>query len=288
MKGIVLAGGAGSRLYPMTEVITKQLLPVYDKPMIFYPLSVLMLAHIRDILVISTPTDLPLFKKLLGSGKQLGINISYQMQNEPRGIADAFRVGADFIGNDPAALVLGDNIYYGGSFSALLQEAVGQIASNGGAVIFPIPVEDPKRFGVAELNDDGSVKSLEEKPANPKSNMAVTGLYFYDNNAVRYAAQLQPSARGELEITDLNKMYLQKGMLSAKILGRGFVWFDSGTPRSLFEAAQFVSLMEMHRKFKIACVEEIAFNQGWIDASQLEKLANSINNSYGAYLNSLL
>ena len=282
MKGIILAGGAGTRLYPITQVVCKQLLPVYDKPMIHYPLSTLMLAGIREILIISTPQDLPRFEELLEDGSRLGLELSYKVQEEPRGLADAFRVGKEFIGNDPVCLVLGDNIFYGHGFPEMLKAAVSQEL---GATVFGYFVSDPKRYGVVEFDKSGKVISIEEKPQKPKSNYAVVGLYFYDNDVVRRAFELQPSARGELEITDLNRTYLDDGLLSVKLMGRGFAWLDTGTHGSLVDATLFVKTVEERQGLKIACIEEIAYRLGYISAKELEELAEPLMNSgYGEYL----
>lgn len=282
MKGIILAGGSGTRLYPLTMITSKQLLPVYDKPMIFYPLSTLMLAGIKDILIISTPVDLPNFIKLLGDGSQYGIRLSYKEQPSPDGLAQAFILGEEFIGDDDCAMILGDNIFYGNGFSKLLKEAA---ANKGRATVFGYHVQDPERFGVVEFDAEGKALSLEEKPLNPKSNYAVTGLYFYDNRVVNYAKSLKPSPRGELEITDLNRVYLEKGNLDVKLLGRGFAWLDTGTTDSLLEAAEFVALLEKRQDIKIAAIEEIAYQQGWITREQLQKSAEIYGKSpYGMYL----
>jgi glucose-1-phosphate thymidylyltransferase len=282
MKGIILAGGSGTRLFPLTLVTSKQLLPVYDKPMIYYPLSVLMLAGIRDILIISTPVDLPNFKRLLGDGSQFGINLSYAEQPSPDGLAQAFIIGEEFIGNDDCALILGDNIFYGNNFGKILKEAV---ENKGRATVFGYYVDDPERFGVVEFDDDGKVISIEEKPKNPKSNYAVTGLYFYDNRVVEYAKTLKPSARGELEITDLNKLYLEQGDLDVKLLGRGFAWLDTGTMDTLVEAAEFVRMIEKRQGIKIAALEEIAYINKWISKAQLLESANRYGKSpYGQHL----
>ena len=261
MKWIILAGGHGTRLHPITQVMCKQLLPVYDKPMIYYPLSTLMLAGIRDILVISTPADLPRFKTLLGSGSQLGIRFSYQVQHEPRGLADAFLVGEDFIANDPVCLVLGDNIFYGHGLTELLQQA----SAREGATIFGYAVKDPERYGVVETDGRGAAVSIEEKPERPRSNLAVVGLYFYDRDVVAIAKALRPSSRNELEITDVNRAYLEKGTLKVQVLGRGFAWLDTGTHESLVNATMFIKTVEDRQDLKIACIEEIAFKNGWID-----------------------
>ena len=282
MKGIILAGGAGTRLYPLTMVTSKQLLPIYDKPMIYYPLSTLMLAGIKDILIISTPVDLPNFERLLGNGNQFGINLSYAEQPSPDGLAQAFIIGADFIGSDDVALVLGDNIFYGNNFSRILKEAV---ENKNRATVFGYYVEDPERFGVVDFNDEGKVLSVEEKPENPKSNYAITGLYFYDNKVVEYAKNLKPSKRGELEITDLNRVYLEQGNLDVKLLGRGFAWLDTGTMDSLVDAADFVRMVEKRQGIKISALEEIAYNYGWIDKEQLLASAEKYGKSpYGMHL----
>ena len=286
MKGIILAGGSGTRLYPVTHVTSKQLLPVYDKPMIYYPLSTLMLAGIRDILIISTPQDTSRFAELLGDGRRWGIQFSYAVQPSPDGLAQAFLIGKDFIGNSPSALVLGDNIFYGQTLSLQLQRAA---ARQTGATVFAYQVNDPERYGVVEFNAEGRAISLEEKPQHPKSRFAVTGLYFYDNNVSAIAATLKPSARGELEITDLNRHYLEQGTLEVERMGRGMAWLDTGTHDSLFEAAMFIQTIERRQGVKIACPEEIAFRLGYIDAAELEALAHPIRKSgYGQYLLSLL
>ena len=285
-KGIILAGGSGTRLYPVTQSISKQLLPVYDKPMIYYPLSTLMLAGIQDILIISTPNDTPLFESLLGDGSQWGLNISYKVQPSPDGLAQAFILGETFIGNDLSALVLGDNIFYGHDFNELLLNAMTRDDS---ATVFAYHVNDPERYGVAEFNKNNKVMSLEEKPKNPKSNYAVTGLYFYDNNVVSMAKSLKPSARGELEITDLNRLYLEKDKLNVEIMGRGYAWLDTGTHDSLLEASQFIATLENRQGLKVSCPEEISYRRGWINASQLEKLAAPLSkNTYGQYLQRIL
>ena len=282
MKGIILAGGAGTRLYPLTRVTSKQLLAVYDKPMIFYPLSTLMLAGISDILIISTPMDLPNFERLLGDGRQLGLNLSYMVQHSPDGLAQAFIIGADFIGKDSCAMVLGDNIFYGNGFSRLLQVAA---AKHDGATVFGYYVDDPERFGVVEFDASGKAVSIEEKPKSPRSNYAVTGLYFYDNLCVEYAKSLKPSARGELEITDLNKIYLEKGNLEVCVLGRGYAWMDTGTIDSLMEASVFIISVEKRQSIKISAIEEIAYRMGFIDSGQLRTLAENYGKSpYGEYL----
>lgn len=284
MKGIVLAGGAGTRLYPLTMVTSKQLLPVYDKPMIYYPISTLMLAGIRDILIISTPEDTPRFQHLLGDGRQFGLSLSYKVQPSPDGLAQAFLLGEEFIGDDACAMVLGDNIFYGNGFSKLLKEAA-QNAENGRATVFGYHVEDPERFGIVEFDENGKVISVEEKPANPKSNYAITGLYFYDKDVVEYAKQVKPSDRGELEITTLNNIYLKKGRLDIKLLGRGFAWLDTGTMDSLVEAAAFVQMVEKRQGIKISALEEIAYKNGWIDKETLLKSAEKYGKSpYGVHL----
>jgi len=285
-KGIILAGGSGTRLHPATLSVSKQLLPVYDKPMIYYPLSTLLLAGIRDILVISTPQDTPRFEQLLGNGSQWGLNLSYAVQPSPDGLAQAFTIGANFIGSDPSALVLGDNIFYGHDFQSLLLNA-GRVEF--GASVFAYHVQDPERYGVAEFDTSGRVLSLEEKPKIPKSNYAVTGLYFYDNQVVDLARSLKPSARGELEITDLNNLYLQRAQLRVEIMGRGYAWLDTGTHDSLLDASQYIATMERRQGLKVACPEEICFRAGWIDAEQLERLAQPLlKNGYGQYLKNLL
>ena len=284
MKGIILAGGAGTRLYPLTMVTSKQLLPVYDKPMIYYPLSTLMLAGIQDILVISTPTDTPRFQQLLGDGSQFGISLQYAVQPSPDGLAQAFLIGEDFIGGEPCAMVLGDNIFYGNGFSAMLREAA-ENAENGLATIFGYFVNDPERFGIVEFDPNGQVLSVEEKPKNPKSNYCIPGLYFYDKRVCELAKQVKPSARGELEITTLNDMYLQDGTLRAKIMGRGFAWLDTGTMDSLIEAGSFVQMIERRQSIKIAALEEIAYHKGWISKEKLLESAERYGKSpYGEHL----
>jgi glucose-1-phosphate thymidylyltransferase len=286
MKGIILAGGSGTRLHPVTLSVSKQLLPVYDKPMVYYPLSTLMLAGIRDILVISTPRDLPLFQTLLGDGSRIGCRFSYAEQPWPAGLADAFRIGRDFIGDDSVALVLGDNIFYGEGLPRQLAEAA---ALESGAVIFPYWVENPKRYGVAELDANGRVLNIVEKPEHPKSNWAVTGIYFYDNTVCDIAAHLTPSARGELEITDLNNVYVQQGKMRSQTLGRGYAWLDAGTHEALLQASQFVGAIEARQGLKIACIEEIAWRKGFIDSDRLLAEAKSLgSSSYGTYLEKLV
>jgi len=286
MKGIVLAGGSGTRLYPLTKVTSKQLLPIYDKPMIYYPLSVLMNAGIRDILIISTPDDTPRFKSLLGDGKQFGISLSYAIQPSPDGLAQAFIIGEEFIGGDPVAMVLGDNIFHGHGLKKLLRNAA---AKTSGATVFGYYVDDPERFGIVEFNKEGKAISIEEKPAKPKSNYCVTGLYFYDNKVVEYAKGLKPSARGELEITDLNRIYLENGELEVSLLGQGFTWLDTGTHESLVDATNFVKTVETHQHRKIACLEEIGYLNGWISKEELMQVYEVYKkNQYGAYLMDLM
>lgn len=282
MKGIVLAGGAGTRLYPLTMVTSKQLLPIYDKPMIYYPLSTLMLAGIKDILIISTPEDTPRFEALLSDGSQFGISLKYAVQPSPDGLAQAFIIGEEFIGDDDVAMVLGDNIFYGNGFTNLLNEAV---ANRGRATVFGYYVEDPERFGVVEFDENGRVVSVEEKPVQPKSNYAITGLYFYDNRVVQYAKQMKPSARGELEITDLNRIYLENGDLDVQLMGRGYAWLDTGTVDSLLEAAEFIHMIEKRQGIKISAPEEIAYRNGWITKNELLKSAEAYGKSpYGEHL----
>lgn len=285
MKGIILAGGKATRLYPITKGVCKQLLPVYDKPMIYYPLSVLMLAGIRDILIISTPQDLPRFKSLFGSGKEYGINIAYAVQLKPKGIAQSLIIAEKFIGKDNVCLILGDNIFYGNSLTEMLQEAT---SLKEGAVIFGYYVKDPGRYGVIEFDKNCNVISIEEKPRKPKSNWAVSGLYFYDNNAVRIARKIKPSARGEIEITDVNNEYMKKGLLKTKLLGRGYAWLDTGTHDSLIDASIFIKTIEERQGLKIGCIEEIAYRMGYIDKRQLRKLSGEVNAAYGEYLKDIL
>ena len=286
MKGIILAGGSGTRLYPLTKAISKQIMPIYDKPMIYYPLSVLMLANIGEILIISTPRDLPVFKELLGDGSQLGIKLEYKVQEHPNGLAEAFIIGEEFIGDDNVCLILGDNVFYGAGFSGLVEEAA---TLKDGAVIFGYPVKDPKAYGVVEFDKNGKAISLEEKPENPKSNYAIPGLYFYDNTVVKKSKSIKPSARGELEITTINEEYLKEGKLNVKQLGRGTAWLDTGTHEALLEAANFVQTVQNRQGFYIACIEEIAYKKGWICKEMLEELAKPLMKSeYGKYLMDLI
>ena len=289
MKGIVLAGGSGTRLYPSTTVVSKQLLPIYDKPMVYYPISVLMLAGIKDILIISTPQDLPNFEKLLGDGSRFGVKFSYKVQPSPDGLAQAFILGEEFIGNDSVALVLGDNIFYGQGFSVMLKNAAKSAETLKEATVFGYSVKDPQRFGVVEFNENGKAISIEEKPQNPKSKYAVTGLYFYDNSVVEYAKNLKPSVRGELEITDLNKIYLEKNKLNVELFGRGFAWLDTGTHKSLLQAGQYVQTIEENQGIKIACLEEIAYRMGFISKENLLDQASKFkNNEYYNYIKDFL
>ncbi len=289
MKGIILAGGSGTRLFPATKTVCKQLLPVYDKPLIYYPLSTLMLADIKDILIISTPEDIDNFKKLFGTGDDFGIKLSYAVQDNPNGLAEAFIIGDKFIGNDTACLILGDNIFYGHGLEEMLINAKDEVSNSEGATVFGYFVKDPERYGVAEFNDAGKVISIEEKPEKAKSNYAVTGLYFYDNKVANIAKNLAPSPRGELEITDVNKKYLELNELKLKQLGRGFAWLDTGTHDSLLEAGEFISVIEKRTGRKIACIEEIAYEKGWIDKVQIAKLAEPLlKNEYGKYLMCLI
>lgn len=286
MKGIILAGGSGTRLYPLTKSISKQIMPIYDKPMIYYPLSVLMLANIREILIISTERDLPVFRELLGDGSDFGVRLEYKVQEKPNGLAEAFLIGEEFVGNDNVALILGDNIFFGSGFSGLLEEA-GKIKE--GAVIFGYPVKDPTSYGVVEFDQNGKAISLEEKPKIPKSNFAIPGLYFYDNTVIEKAKNVKPSNRGELEITTVNEMYLNEKNLNVKILGRGIAWLDTGTHEALLEAANFVEAIQKRQGFYIACIEEIAYKKGWIDNKKIEELAETLQKTeYGKYLKELI
>ena len=289
MKGIILAGGSGTRLYPLTMVTSKQLLPIYDKPMIYYPMSVLMEAGIRDILIISTPADTPRFEELLGDGCQFGVHLTYKVQPSPDGLAQAFIIGADFIGDDTACMILGDNIFFGHGMKRRLKQAVQRAENGDGATIFGYYVDDPERFGIVSFNEEGKAETIEEKPAHPKSNYCVTGLYFYDNRVVEYAKNLKPSARGELEITDLNRIYLENGELNVEVLGQGFTWLDTGTHESLVDATNFVKTIEQHQHRKIACLEEIAFRNNWITRDDVMKVYEVLKkNQYGQYLKDVL
>ncbi len=289
MKGIILAGGSGTRLHPLTLAVSKQLMPVFDKPMIYYPLSTLMLAGIREVLIISTPVDLPFFEKLLGDGKNIGMRFEYAVQPEPKGLAQAFTIGADFIGNDNAALILGDNIFHGSNLSGTLRDASNKVKTKGGGMVFAYHVTDPERYGVVEFDAAGKAISIEEKPKSPKSNFAVPGIYFYDNSVIEIARNLKPGVRGELEITDINKIYLEQGKLDVSILNRGTAWLDTGTHASLLQASNYVSIIEERQGLKVGCIEEVAFRAGFIDKSQLQKLAEPLMKSgYGQYLVNLL
>jgi glucose-1-phosphate thymidylyltransferase len=289
MKGIILAGGSGTRLHPLTLAVSKQLMPVFDKPMIYYPLSTLMLAGIREVLIISTPVDLPNFEKLLGNGQSLGMRFEYAVQPEPKGLAQAFTIGSDFIGNDHAALILGDNIFHGSNLSGTLRDASAKVKKNGGGMVFAYHVLDPERYGVVEFDNNGKAISIEEKPKQPKSNYAVPGIYFYDNNVIEIARNLKPGVRGELEITDVNKIYLQQGKLEVSILNRGTAWLDTGTHASLLQASNYVSIIEERQGLKVGCIEEVAYRSGFIDKVELQKLAEPLMKSgYGQYLMSLI
>ena len=286
MKGIILAGGSGTRLYPLTKSISKQIIPIYDKPMIYYPLSVLMLANIREILIISTPRDLPVFEELLGDGSQLGLKLEYKVQKHPNGLAEAFIIGEEFIGDDNVCLILGDNVFYGAGFSGLIEEAA---ILKDGAIVFGYPVKDPRAYGVVEFDKSGKAISLEEKPENPKSNYAIPGLYFYDNTVVKKSKSIKPSARGELEITTINEKYLKEGKLNVKQLGRGITWLDTGTHEALLQAANYVETIQNRQGYYIACIEEIAYRKKWIKETQLKQLASSmLKTEYGKYLMDLL
>ena len=289
MKGIIMAGGRGTRLYPMTKMISKHLLPIYDKPMIYYPLSILLLMGIKDILLITTPDDLPLYQKILSDGSRLGVGIRYIVQNEPRGLADAFLLGSNFIENDPVCLILGDNIFYGQSLTALLKKAVDKINDGYGACIFGYPVKDSRPFGVVEIDDDMNVLSIEEKPEYPKSNYAVPGLYFYDNNVIRFVKEITPSRRGELEITTLNNLYLSQGALALELMGRGMAWLDTGTPEGILKASVFIEAIQSRQGYYIACIEEIAWRKGFISSEQLFCLGKEMQSTnYGQYILSLV
>jgi len=289
MKGIILAGGSGTRLYPITRVICKQLLPIYDKPMIYYPLSVLMLAGIRDILIISTPEDLPRFRDMFGDGSWLGLNFSYRVQEQPNGLAEAFILGEEFIGDDTVCMILGDNIFYGHGLTEMLRKAKHDVETEGGATIFGYYVNDPERYGIVEFDDSGNVLSIEEKPVSPRSRYAVTGLYFYDNAVIEISKSLKPSQRGELEITDVNNEYLNRGGLRVELMGRGYAWLDTGTHESLLEAGEYIATIEKRQGLKIACIEEIAYKLGYIDRAQMAEIAESMKkNGYGKYLFRLL
>lgn len=289
MKGIILAGGSGTRLHPLTLAVSKQLMPVFDKPMIYYPLSALMLAGVREVLIISTPVDVPLFEKLLGDGKNLGMRFEYAVQPEPKGLAQAFTIGADFIGDDHAALILGDNIFHGSNLSGTLRDASNKVKTNGGGMVFAYHVTDPERYGVVEFDANGKAISIEEKPKQPKSNYAVPGIYFYDNSVIEIARNLKPGVRGELEITDVNKTYLERGKLEVSILNRGTAWLDTGTHASLLQASNYVSIIEERQGLKVGCIEEVAYRSGFIDKAQLQRLAEPLMKSgYGQYLVSLI